>query len=99
MPLSTDSDLTGLGRGLFMFTFRKVLSPFCVLCLLCAFAVSPLRAQSAGFVYVTNAGGNSGPGAGGISAYSIHNQTGSLLPVPRSPFADPGSPRARAAHP
>ena len=82
-----------------MFTFRKVLSPFCVLCLLCAFAVSTLRAQSAGFVYVTNAGGNSGPGAGGISAYSIDNQTGSLLPVPGSPFADPGGPWSIAVDP
>src|SRR5207302_8739983 len=92
MPLSTDSDLTGLGRGLFMITFRKVLSPFCVLCLLCAFAVSTFRAQSAGFVYVTNADGNSGPGAGGVSADSIDNQPGSLLPAPASPFADAGAP-------
>src|SRR5256884_325602 len=99
MPLSTDSDLTGLGRGLFLFTFGKVLSPFCVLCLLCAFAVSTLRAQSVGFVYVTNAGGNSGAAAGSISAYSIDRQPGGLLPVPGSPFADPGGPWSIAVDP
>src|SRR2546429_4637588 len=99
MPLSTDSDLTELGRGLSMCKLGNVFFLSCSLYLLFTATETTLRAQSAGFVYVTNAGGNSGPGAGGISAYSIDNQTGSLLPVPGSPFADPGGPWSIAVDP
>jgi 6-phosphogluconolactonase (cycloisomerase 2 family) len=58
-----------------------------------------LQAQNAGFVYVTNGGGNSGAGAGSISAYSIDSQTGALLPVPGSPFPDAGGPWSIAVDP
>jgi 6-phosphogluconolactonase len=68
---------------------------FC--CLLSAATGTALRAQSSGFVYVTNAGGNSG--AGSISAYSIDSQTGSLLAVPGSPFANPAIPWSIAVDP
>ena len=82
-----------------MFTLRKLRYLSGVLCLLCAATATALRAQSSGFVYVTNAGGSSGAGAGSISAYSIDSQTGSLLPVPGSPFADPAFPWSIAVDP
>jgi 6-phosphogluconolactonase (cycloisomerase 2 family) len=82
-----------------MFTFKKVLFLSCVLCLSCAATGTTLQAQNAGFVYVTNGGGNSGAGAGSISAYSIDSQTGALLPVPGSPFPDPGGPWSMAVDP
>jgi 6-phosphogluconolactonase len=82
-----------------MFTLRKVLFLCFVLCLSCAVTGTSLQAQNAGFVYVTNAGGTSGAGAGNISAYSIDSQTGALLPVPGSPFPDPGGPWSIAVDP
>jgi 6-phosphogluconolactonase (cycloisomerase 2 family) len=82
-----------------MFTFRKVLFLSCALCLVFTASRTTLLAQSAGFVYVTNGGGNSGAGAGSISAYSIDGQTGALLPVPGSPFPDPGGPWSIAVDP
>ena len=81
-----------------MFTLRKV-SLLCVVCLSCTATGTSLQAQNAGFVYVTNGGGNSGAGAGSISAYSIDRQTGALLPVPGSPFSDPGGPWSIAVDP
>ena len=82
-----------------MFKLRKSSFSSCSLCLLCAAAETTLQAQSAGFVYVTNGGGNSGPGVGSISAYSIDNQTSALLPVLGSPFPDPGGPSSIAVNP
>jgi len=82
-----------------MFTFKKVLFLSCVVCLSGAATGTTLQAQNAGFVYVTNGGGNSGAGAGSISAYSIDSQTGALLPVPGSPFPDPGGPWSMAVDP
>jgi len=82
-----------------MFKLRKALFLSCSLCLLCAATETTLQAQSAGFVYVTNGGGNSGAGAGSISAYSIDSQTGALLPVLGSPFPDPGGPWSIAVDP
>jgi len=82
-----------------MFTLRKVLLQCCVVCLSCAATGTTLQAQNAGFVYVTNGGGYSGAGAGSISAYSIDGQTGALLPVPGSPFPDPGGPWSIAVDP
>src|SRR5882762_6472160 len=82
-----------------MFTFKKVLFLSCVLCLVFTAFGTTLLAQSAGFVYVTNGGGNSGAGAGSISAYSIDGQTGALRPVPGSPFPDPGGPWSIAVDP
>src|SRR6266850_201618 len=86
-------------RELSMFTLRKVSLQCCVVCLSCTVTGTTLRAQKAGFVYVTNAGGNSGASAGSISAYSIDSQTGALLPVPGSPFPDPGGPWSIAVDP
>jgi len=82
-----------------MFKLRKSSFFSGSLCLLCAAAETTLQAQSAGFVYVTNGGGNSGPGVGSISAYSIDNQTSALLPVLGSPFPDPGGPSSIAVNP
>jgi 6-phosphogluconolactonase (cycloisomerase 2 family) len=82
-----------------MFTLRKVLFLCFVLCLSCAVTGTSLQAQNAGFVYVTNGGGTSGAGAGSISAYSVDSQTGALLPVPGSPFPDPGGPWSIAVDP
>jgi len=82
-----------------MFKLSKAFFLGCCLCLVCAAKETTLQAQSAGLVYVTNAGGNSGAAAGSISAYSIDSQTGSLLPVPGSPFADPGGPWSIAVDP
>ena len=82
-----------------MFKLSKAFFLGCCLCLVCAAKETTLQAQSAGLVYVTNAGGNSGAAAGSISVYSIDSQTGSLLPVPGSPFADPGGPWSIAVDP
>ena len=82
-----------------MFKLSKAFFLGCCLCLVCAAKETTLQAQSGGLVYVTNAGGNSGAAAGSISAYSIDSQTGSLLPVPGSPFADPGGPWSIAVDP
>jgi 6-phosphogluconolactonase len=82
-----------------MFTLRKVSLLVFVVCLAWAATGTALLAQNAGFVYVTNGGGNSGAGAGSISAYSIDRQTGALLPVPGSPFPDPLGPWSIAVDP
>src|SRR5437016_8226968 len=82
-----------------MFKLRKSSFSSCSLCLFCAASEPALQAQSAGFVYVTNGGGNSGASAGSISAYSIASQTGALLPVLGSPFPDPGGPSSIAVDP
>jgi 6-phosphogluconolactonase len=82
-----------------MFTRRRISFLCCVACLSCALTGTALQAQNAGFVYVTNGGGISGPGAGSISAYSIDAYTGALLPVPGSPFADPYGPSSIAVDP
>jgi 6-phosphogluconolactonase len=75
-----------------MCALKKLLFSSCVLCLWGAATAATLRAQSGGFVYVTNGGGSSGASGGSISAYSIEGHTGALLPVPGSPFPDPGGP-------
>jgi 6-phosphogluconolactonase (cycloisomerase 2 family) len=53
---------------------------------------SPLWAQTAGFAYVTNAGGS-------VSAYDINAKTGALVPVAGSPFATGVLPVSVAVHP
>ena len=78
-----------------MTSLRRFLFIGCVFCLLCVLTGSTLQAQSSGFLYVTNIGGNSG----GISAYSIDSQSGSLTPVPGSPYADAGLPWSLAIDP
>ncbi|HUC54353.1 MAG TPA: beta-propeller fold lactonase family protein [Candidatus Cybelea sp.] len=80
-----------------MLAVRRRLFLSCVFCLWCAASGATLQAQSSGFIYVTNIGGISGSGA--ISAYSIDNQTGGLLAVPGSPYADPGLPWSLAPDP
>jgi 6-phosphogluconolactonase (cycloisomerase 2 family) len=82
-----------------MFKLRKAFFLGCCLSLISAAKETTLQTQSAGFVYVTNGGGNSGAGAGSISAYSIDSQTGALLPVLGSPFPDPGGPSSIAVDP
>jgi 6-phosphogluconolactonase len=82
-----------------MFALRKATFLCSVVCLSCAAAGTTLVAQNAGFVYVTNGGGNSGAGAGSISAYAIDGHSGVLLPVPGSPFPDPGGPWSIAVDP
>ena len=82
-----------------MFALRKLFLLSCALGLLCAATGTSLQAQNASFVYVTNGGGTSGAGAGSISAFSIDSQTGALLPVPGSPFPDPGGPWSIAVDP
>lgn len=82
-----------------MITIKKIVQLSGIFFLPFLAAGASAQSQNAGFVYVTNGGGNSGPTAGSISAYSIDGQTGALLPVPGSPFADPGGPRSISLDP
>lgn len=82
-----------------MTRIKKILQFSGIFCLPYLAGVASAQSQNVGFVYVTNAGGNSGPSAGSISAYSVDGQTGVLLPVPGSPFSDPGGPRSIALDP
>src|SRR6266436_6023989 len=66
-----------------MFKSRKAWLFNCAASVLLCAAPSALRAQTGGFVYVTNAGG---PGPGTVSAYSINHPSGILIPVQGSPF-------------
>src|SRR6266481_3079729 len=66
-----------------MFKSRKAWLFNCAASVLLSAAPSALRAQTGGFVYVTNAGG---PGPGTVSAYSINHPSGILIPVQGSPF-------------
>ena len=66
-----------------MFKSRKAWLFNCAASVLLSVTPSALRAQTGGFVYVTNAGG---PGPGTVSAYSINHPSGILIPIQGSPF-------------
>ncbi|HEX2711883.1 MAG TPA: beta-propeller fold lactonase family protein [Candidatus Acidoferrales bacterium] len=60
--------------------------------LLAVFGPGSAHAQTSGFVYVANIGGN-------VSAYTIDGATGALTPVPGSPFPAGTSPLSVAVDP
>lgn len=69
-----------------MFTFRRVLFLSCALLLCVATLGTPVRAQTAGFVYVSNEPAPSSGQPGSILGYAINVQSGALTTVPGSPF-------------
>ncbi|PYU79106.1 MAG: hypothetical protein DMG50_24970 [Acidobacteria bacterium] len=68
---------------------RKVLFLSCVALFLCSVYSAQVRAQNAGFVYVTNSQGSNGTGTPAILGFAVNPSSGALTPVPGSPFQVP----------